>query len=322
MKILIIQTAFIGDVILATSIIEKLSGADKDHKIDFLLRKGNEFLLDNNPHINEVIIWYKKKAKSQELQRVIKEVRRQNYDVVINLQRFFSTGLITALSGAKETRGFNKNPLSLFFTKRFDHKIEDGIHEVDRNLTLLKGITKTDRVLPKLYPSQADIEKVEAYQQEEYVCIAPASIWYTKQVPEEKWIELINALSVNKIFLIGSNYDRTLCDKLRDHCEKKIIILAGKLTLLQTAALFKKAKMNYVNDSAPLHLTSAMQTNVTAIYCSTVPRFGFGPLSENSIIAEVDYKLACRPCGLHGLKSCPKKHFKCALDIDIAKFAV
>lgn len=309
-------------MILATSLIEKLAEADKDNKIDFLLRKGNEFLLDNNPHINEVLIWYKKKAKSKELPRIIKEVRKRHYDVVINLQRFFSTGLITALSGAKETRGFSKNPLSLFFTKKFAHEMVEGIHEVDRNISLLEGIADANRVLPKLYPSVADIEKVRAYQQEDYVCIAPASIWYTKQVPEKKWIELINVLSVNKIFLVGSNYDRTLCEKLRDHCERKIINLAGKLTLLQTAALFKNAKMNYVNDSAPLHLTSAMQAPVTAVFCSTVPRFGFGPLSEKAKIAEIDYTLNCRPCGLHGLKSCPKKHFKCAMDIDLAKFAV
>ena len=322
MKILIIQTAFIGDVVLATSLIEKLSKENNGIKIDFLLRKGNEFLLDNNPNVNEIIIWNKKKPKSKELPRIIKEARRRKYDVAINLQRFFSSGLITSFSGAKETRGFNKNPLSFLFSKKYPHKIEEGIHEVDRNLSLLNGITDSKRILPKLYPSLSDIDKVEAYQSEDYVCIAPASIWFTKQFPEEKWIQLINKLSVNNIYLVGSNYDRALCKKLRDHCEKKIVNLAGKLTLLQTASLFSKAKMNYVNDSAPLHIASAMQAPVTAIYCSTISRFGFGPLSENSQIAQVDSDLDCRPCGLHGLKSCPQKHFKCAMDINIIKHAV
>ena len=80
----------------------------------------------------------------------------------------------------------------------------------------------------------------------------------------------------------------------------------------------KNAKMNFVNDSAPLHFASAMNAPVTAIYCSTIPAFGFGPLSDISHIAEIDYKLDCRPCGLHGFKACPKGHFKCS-EIDVNK---
>ncbi|MBT8196169.1 MAG: glycosyltransferase family 9 protein [Bacteroidia bacterium] len=322
MKVLIIQTAFIGDVILATSLIEKLAETNKDFTIDFLLRKGNEFLLDNNPHVHEILIWYKKKPKSQELPRIIKEVKKRKYDLVINLQRFLSTGIITKFSGAKETRGFEKNPMSFMFSKKYKHELVEGMHEVDRNISLLEGITDSSRVLPKLYPGPTDYEKVANYQTTDYVCIAPSSVWFTKQVPESKWIELVNQLSTDKIYLVGSNYDRTLCDKLREHCEKKIVNLAGKLSLLQTAALFKNSKMNYVNDSAPLHIASAMRAPVTAFFCSTIPKFGFGPLSENAKIAQVDYDLECRPCGLHGLKECPKKHFKCANEIDMTKYAM
>jgi len=73
--------------------------------------------------------------------------------------------------------------------------------------------------------------------------------------------------------------------------------------------------MNFVNDSAPMHLASAVNAPVTAIFCSTVPSFGFGPLSEKSIVIETKEKLDCRPCGLHGFKACPKGHFKCAYSI-------
>lgn len=75
--------------------------------------------------------------------------------------------------------------------------------------------------------------------------------------------------------------------------------------------------MNYVNDSAPMHLCSAVNAPVTAIYCSTIPEFGFGPLSDNSHILQTKEKLSCRPCGLHGFKSCPEKHFKCAWGIEV-----
>ena len=75
--------------------------------------------------------------------------------------------------------------------------------------------------------------------------------------------------------------------------------------------------MNYVNDSGPLHMASAVNAPVTAFFCSTIPKFGFGPLSENSTIIQTTEELSCRPCGLHGLKNCPKKHFKCGLGIEL-----
>src|ERR1700739_636507 len=120
-KILIIQTAFIGDVVLATALVEKLAAYIPDAKIDFLVRKGNESLLANNPHINEVIVWNKKEGKYKSLSAILKKIRTTKYDKVINVQRFFTTGLLTALSNAKQTIGFDKNPLSFLFNKKVKH---------------------------------------------------------------------------------------------------------------------------------------------------------------------------------------------------------
>ncbi len=72
------------------------------------------------------------------------------------------------------------------------------------------------------------------------------------------------------------------------------------------------AVMNYVNDSAPLHLASAMDAPVRAVFLSTVPEFGFGPWGSRGEVIETTEKLDCRPCGVHGFKACPKGHFKCA----------
>ena len=108
MKILIIQTAFIGDVILATPIIEKLHKFFPNAKVDFLLRKGNQGLLENHPYITKVLIWDKKKNKQKNLIKILQSVRNEKYDYVINLQRFFSTGFITTFSKGKTTIGFDK----------------------------------------------------------------------------------------------------------------------------------------------------------------------------------------------------------------------
>jgi heptosyltransferase-2 len=121
-----------------------------------------------------------------------------------------------------------------------------------------------------------------------------------------------------KIYLIGGNIDNDLCEKIiNESVNKNILNLSGKLKILQTASLMKNAIMNFVNDSAPLHICSAMNASATAVFCSTVPSFGFYPLSDDSCIVEIEEDLECRPCGIHGHKECPKKHFNCAEKISI-----
>ena len=314
-RFLIIQTAFIGDVILATSLIEKLADSFPGSKIDFLLREGNEALLDNNPHINSLCVWKKKKSKYKNLLQLIGLVRKNKYDYIINVHRFSSSGFITTFSNASNKIGFDKNPFSYFFNKSISYEKGSGKHEIQRNQELIEHITDSNPAKPKLYPSNQDFEFVEQYKYDSYCCIAPASVWFTKQYAEERWIELIELLD-QKIFLLGANSDYLLCERIIKAANgKDVINLSGKLTFLQTAALMKGAKMNYVNDSAPLHIASSMNASVTAVYCSTIPEFGFGPLSDDSRIVQINKELECRPCGLHGKKVCPEKHFDCAYGI-------
>jgi heptosyltransferase-2 len=99
--------------------------------------------------------------------------------------------------------------------------------------------------------------------------------------------------------------------------KNNLVNMAGRLSFLASAALQKGAVMNYVNDSAPMHFASSVNAPVAAIYCSTVPDFGYGPLSDTSFIIETEQTLPCRPCGLHGKKQCPLKHFNCAETITL-----
>src|SRR5690606_1841997 len=104
---------------------------------------------------------------------------------------------------------------------------------------------------PKLYPSQNDIDLVKNYLVEKYICIAPASVWFTKQVPVEKWIELCGRISPDTVvYLLGAPTDKALCEQIiNNSSHPKTQSLAGSLSLLQSAALMKSAAMNYVNDS-------------------------------------------------------------------------
>ncbi|MCS7018043.1 MAG: glycosyltransferase family 9 protein [Bernardetiaceae bacterium] len=317
-RLLIIQTAFIGDVILATALIEKMKLYYQNNvEIDFLLRKGNESLLQGHPHIRHLWIWDKQKNKYGNMWRLIGQLRQQAYTHVVNVQRFAASGIFTVLAGAKQTVGFDKNPLSCFFTRRVVHTIGNGQHEIERNQLLISHLTDNLPALPRLYPLPKHYEQVAVFKRKPYVCLAPASVWFTKQFPAEKWIELVDKLPPAwQVLLMGGKEDSNLCEYIRQHARHpQVQNIAGKLSLLAAAALMQHAHMNYVNDSAPMHLASAVNAPVCAIFCSTVPAFGYTPLSEKKIVIETPEKLSCRPCGLHGKSRCPKGHFQCATSI-------
>jgi ADP-heptose:LPS heptosyltransferase len=317
-KILVIQTAFIGDAILATALLETIHHSAPTAAIDILVRKGNESLFLDHPFLKKVLVWDKRESKYKNLFALISSIRGNKYDLVINLQRFGATGLLTALSGAKITVGYDKNPFSFLFAKKVPHELDKGLHEVDRNNNLVSWFASTLKRQPKLYPTKEHYTRVEAYTQKPFICAAPNSVWFTKQYPEHKWVEFLNRVPQDyTVYLLGAPGDEASCARIISKITStvRIEVLAGKLSFLESAALMEKAVMNYVNDSAPMHIASSMNAPVAAIFCSTVPSFGFGPLSDNSFNIETADKLSCRPCGLHGYKACPEGHFKCAQGI-------
>lgn len=327
-RILIIQTAFLGDVVLATPLIEKLHAFYPEASIDFMLRKGNESLFKAHPLLNKVLVWDKGARKYINLWHLLLTVRKHRYDIVLNLQRFFSTGMFSILSKGRITVGFDKNPLSVFFHKKVQHLLEvnhKNPHEIERNLKLIEHLTDDSIVKPRLYPSPEDFHHVAQLKTQPYICIAPASVWFTKQFPIDMWVAFL--MAINKkymVYFVGSKADKAISEQIIGKCCNPLLTfksLCGTLSLLESAALMKDATMNFVNDSAPLHLCSAMNAATTAIFCSTAPEFGFTPLSENSHIIEVSSTLPCRPCNNHGQTSCPEKHFKCAFAINVKEMA-
>ena len=317
-NILVIQTAFIGDAILASSVLEKMHLFFPQAKISLLVRKGNETLYHEHPFLNRILVWNKKEGKYKSLFKLLKVIRSHKFDTVINLHRYASSGFITAFSKAAYTSGYNKNPFSFLFNYKAPHLIGDGRHEIQRYNDLIETITDKTIVKPKLYPTFKQFSAIEQYIILPFVCMAPSSVWATKQLPPHKWEELCNSISnETTIYLIGAVSDTELCIKIKEKSKHtNIHVLAGNLSLLESCELMKHASMNYVNDSGPLHLASAANAPTTAFFCSTIPEYGFYPLATNSRVIEVK-SLACKPCGLHGFKACPKNDFKCGNEIII-----
>lgn len=330
-KILIIQTAFIGDVVLATSLVEETKRKYPDAEIHFLLRKGNDGLLRNSPHIKKILVWDKQNNKNLNLIKLALKARKEKYDLVLNIQRFASSGIFMLLSGAKKKIGFIKNPLSFFFHRKIKHEIPYFLsgklqHEVQRNTLLLYegDETQNTRITrPSLSFSRDEEQKVLDITKGlnlPYIVLAPSSVWFTKQWQKEKW-ELLAKELVNQyhLFFIGGPDDKNYIESIMPAHHKNATNLCGKISLTESALLMKRATRVLVNDSAPLHLASSVNAKTTAIFCSTIKEFGYYPLSDDSIVIESNNKLECRPCGLHGKKSCPLGHFKCSQDIEVKR---
>lgn len=322
-RVLVIQTASLGDAILATALLEKLHGQYPAAEIDMLVQKGADALFEDHPYLHTLYVWDKKNRKYAQMHRLIRSIRQRHYDVAVNVQRFAATGWICLRSGAETTIGFDKNPFSRFFTVTVPHEIssEKYLYEADRNQRLIAHLTDGEAAPTRLYPTDSDEQAVSGYKEQPYLTISPASLWKTKQYPEERWTELVHKADHRyRILLLGSGKDSALCERIRSACpEADIRNLCGTLTLLQSAALMRDAEMNFTNDSAPLHLAAAVGAPVCAVFCSTVKEFGFAPRGENIHIIETDQPLPCRPCGIHGHKQCPEQHFRCAWDIPIEK---
>ena len=312
---------------LITALVEQLHQLFPIAGIDLLVRNGNERLFEGHPFLNQVLVW-NKQEKYKSLWSLLRQIRANRYDAVINAQRFAATGFLAAFSGAPIRAGFDKNPWRRFFTHVARHSIEVApdrhppLHEIDRNQRLIAHWTDAPPPKPRLYPTKAHQEAVAGYQARPYITIAPTSVWFTKQYPASRFAELLRYLTDIRVFLLGAKSDLEACEAIaRESGHPDIEVLAGKLNFLESVALIQGSRVHIANDSAPLHFASAVNTPQIAIFCSTVPAFGFYPLSDVSYIVEVETDLPCRPCGLHGKKACPEGHFRCAYDISVAHIA-
>ena len=279
-------------------------------EIDFLVKKGMEGLFTGHPFIHEVIIWDKGENKYPDLHVPCppdqeQQVRCGDQRAAVRIKRF----PYCLFRGEDKDRVRQKSFFHLIHKK--SQAQDRALHPRDQqgHGPYLAASRMIPIVKPKLYPPE--IKK----GREIYYTISPASLWFTKQYPKERWIELAGCMDRrSSVYLLGSAKDRPLCEEIiygsgHPNCHN----LAGEISLLESAGLMKGARMNFTNDSAPLHLASAVDAPVTAIYCSTVPEFGFGPLSSDSKVVEISEPLSCRPCGLHGLAGMPGKAFQVRL---------
>jgi heptosyltransferase-2 len=324
-RILIIQTAFLGDVILTTPLIEVIHQHFSEYEIDFLTIPDAANIFQSNPNLKNTII-FDKKGKDKGFKAFYSLARNladQNYEICITPHRSLRSAYLTKSTKAAYRIGFDSSAWPGAFTHviNYQHKI----HEIERNLSLLQplGIKKHQSLYyPKIFPTREDIKVVLEILQslgmidgQNLFAIAPGSIWATKRWPLiyfQKFCHLLSQKNMH-IILLGSVDDAILCNIVEQTCDN-CKSLAGKLTLRQTKYLLERCQGILTNDSAPLHLGMAANIPVFAIFGPTIPKFGFAPFGTHSKVFERE-DLACRPCDIHGGKKCPTRTFACMEEI-------
>jgi heptosyltransferase-2 len=318
-RILVIQTAFLGDAILTLPMLKKLRERNPESQIDVLAIPSTSEIFSAAPYVDNVIIMDKKRNHKgiRALNKFIKELRASSFTKVFSPHRSFRSGFIAIALGSDESYGFDNSS----FKYAYKHlvKYEKEFHEVQRNLSLIGENIKGDnwRILPEISIDESIEKKVDNFILDNnldkgFVSIAPGSVWETKRYPKVNYIELIKLLTDKNetVVVIGSEDDSNLCKEITSAYSNKVINAAGNFSVTETICLLKNSKLLITNDSAPTHMGMCADIPVLTIFCSTIDKFGFYPYNDKSQFVSYN-ELDCKPCGIHGYNECPVKTFDC-----------
>lgn len=301
-NILIIKPSSIGDVIHALPFLKALRERYPDAAISWLINRGIDEIIRNNPYLNEVILFERKKwgsfddigYKFKGIAEFLRELRRKQFDLVVDLQGLFRSGVIAYLSGASYRIGFaNAREFSpIFYNYRVSHPPVE-MHAVDRYLLIAKelgaDITIKDFTINIPLNEEKYIDSlIGMNKRSALIAINPSARWETKMWPLNKYAELADRIASGlnaQIIFIGSRKDEERINMLSSLVKTKPINLCGKTNLLQLTALLKKTALLITNDSGPMHIAAAVETHVVAIFGPTRP-MRTGPYGKGHIVLQ------------------------------------
>ncbi|MBX7136698.1 MAG: glycosyltransferase family 9 protein [Oligoflexia bacterium] len=320
MKILLVQTSFLGDTVLSTPVIGALDLLFPSAEIWCLTTPGGKELLRNDPRLSGILVYDKRGIDRgwNGMRRMAQQLAALKFDRVYSLHRSARTALMLFLSRLPMRIGFREAKLSFLYHRRVGRARE--AHDVLRNLSLLKPeLPPEAQFSTALRLHLPSIEQTSARLRDlltgpAYVLLVPASVWRTKMWHWERYRELAQSLIAagEKVVLAGSPAEVGVCAKIAKGLA--LTDLSGHSSISDLMALVGHSRLLICNDSLALHLGSAFKVPCIAVFCSTVPEFGFGPWENRAEVLGVT-GLECRPCGRHGHKTCPTGTERCMREI-------
>ena len=295
MKILIIHTAFIGDIVLSTPLIQKLKDLYPKSEIDYLTLPTNQSILYNNPNLNEVIL-YDKKGKDKGIKgflKILKILKQKKYDYAVIPHRFIKSILLAKLAKIPDIVGFDVATGSSLLDKKVHYDMKK--HEVERLLNLIEY--EGEKIPVRIYPAKENFVKIEKIlknsgytgkKEQKLILVAPGSQRPEKMWPIEKYRKVIQKLKKNKNYFIGitgSKAEKEL--PLNFENDKNVIDFRGEINLVEFGALISKADIVVGNDSSPIHIASGFEKPfVIGIFGPGKRSLGFFPWTEKSNVIE------------------------------------
>jgi heptosyltransferase II len=323
LRSLVVQTSFIGDMVLTTPLIAELA---RRGPVDVVATPANASLLAGNPDVAEVLVFDKRRSSRglRGLARMARTIRDRHPDAAYLAQGSMRSAALATLGGCRERVGFSTSSGRALYTTRVRYRGE--LHHAERLWQLGAGEearATADQLRPRLYPGGSERELVDSViagspiVDRPFVAVAPGSIWGTKRWPY--FAELARAIApLAPIAVVGGADDGALGRAVSEEVGRGVVDVTGRLPLLASAELIRRAAVLVTNDSAPQHLASAMGTPTVTIFGPTVPEFGFGPLAPRSLSLGHP-TLPCRPCHRHGPRECPLGHWRCMRELASAQ---
>jgi heptosyltransferase-2 len=316
---LVIQTAYLGDVVLTLPLISRL--AREYGPVDVVAVPLAAPLLASQPAVRQVIA-YDKHGRDRGpagLLRLADGLRTTGYARAFLPHRSLRSALLARLAGIPERTGFAGGLAALTHTHRVTRR-QTG-HESVR-LEALVGPPPAAPVVPWISLTTADRGAAARWLASQdlargFVVFAPGARWATKRWPH---YPALAARLGGPIVVIGGPEDAHLGAAIVAAAPGRAVSAAGVLTLPQSAAVIELARLVITNDSVPLHLAASLGRPVLVVAGPTGPASGFEPPgAHDRIIAHPD--LPCRPCSLHGHDRCPLGHHRCMTELGVAQVA-
>jgi heptosyltransferase-2 len=329
MSTLVIQTSFLGDVVLTTPLLAELASRGP---VDIVVTPAAAPLLANHPAVRDVIVFDKRGADNgiAGLWRFARKLRTRTDGTPRDATAAFlaqgstRSAALALLAGIRERVGFATSAGRLLYTRRSRYRADR--HHAERLWRLAAGDDVPDPaaavIRPRLYPGESERAAVSALLKDvprdgaPLLALAPGSIWGTKRWPHFPALASRLAPLYRLVVVGGADDDALAAEIARAAGPERVVNATGKFSLLASTELLSRCAGLVTNDSAPQHLASAAGTPTLAIFGPTVPSFGFGPLAPRS--ATIGHEsLNCRPCDAHGPKQCPLGHWKCMKELDV-----
>jgi ADP-heptose:LPS heptosyltransferase len=277
-------------------------------EIHFLVKQKFSEVLSSHPLISK--IWTIEHSTSE----VIKQLKTEHFDLVLDLHNNFRS-IILSWQLARKTIRFNKLNIEKWLMTRFKIDKLPPKHLVDRYFDALESIEvfNDDQGLDFFIHSKDHTLPSDLNCPETFIAGVLGATHKTKQIPLNKWQEIIEVLDL-PVVMLGGQAEKNAGDQLADKFPSRVYNFAGKLSIGQSAFLIRKSECVITPDTGMMHIAAAYHKPMHVVWGNTIPKFGMFPYvgTQKSHIKYHELKhLKCRPCSKLGFTKCPKKHFKC-----------